>query len=220
MVHAPGGGTFTAADGRRRRALVNLPFKVCPECGAEHVHTALICVDCNVGLEIAPTEAAEPPPTAAFPPASELTRVAVGSPWEMERLALQLQEANLSSRIDPVSPAELDATRRARGAAARGSGARLALYVLPEDAESARGLIQGLLLQEAPGATAEAREGAALEACPACGAPISATASACSDCGLEFVAVEEACSACGAALPPGATACPSCGAESTGGSAP
>jgi ribosomal protein L40E len=198
---------------------VNLPFKVCPECGAEHVHTAVICVDCNVALEIAPTEETpEPPPTAAFPPASELTRVAVGSPWEMERLALQLQEANLSSRIDRVDTGP-GASRPLPNTAPRGSGARLALYVLPEDAEAARRAIQVLLLQDGPVAAAEAREGAALEACPACGAPIAPTASACSDCGLEFVAVEDACSACGAALPPGATACPSCGAEPTGGAA-
>src|SRR5262245_39002930 len=198
---------------------MDLPFKLCPECGAEHVHTAVICVDCNVALEIAPAEGPEPLPSAPFPPASELTRVAVGSPWELERLALHLQEASLSSRIDRVGPGE-PALRQAPGAAPRGSGARLALYVLPEQADAARGVIQDVLLRDAPGAGTEAREGAPLEACPACGAAISPTASACADCGLEFVAVEAACSACGAAVPADAAACPSCGAETSGVGAP
>jgi hypothetical protein len=194
---------------------MNLPFKVCPECGVEHVHTALVCADCNVALEIAPTEGAEAPPTAPLPPASELTRVAAGGPWEMERLALQLQEAGISSRIDAM-PSGQASSRPVANAAARGSsgsGIRLALYVLPAEGEPARRVIQGILLQESPGGATPAREGEPLEACPACGAPISAVASACTDCGLEFIPVEDACSFCGAALTAGVTACPSCGAE-------
>jgi len=193
---------------------MSLPFKVCPECGVEHVHTALVCADCNVALEIAPTDSAERPATAPFPPASELTRVAAGSPWEMERLALQLQEAGISSRIDTM-PSGQGSSRHVANAPPRnasGSGARLALYVLPAEGEPASRVIQSILLQDSPGRDAAAREGDSLEACPACGTPISAVASACPDCGLEFVPIENLCSSCGAVMT-AATACPSCGAE-------
>lgn len=199
---------------------MNLPFKVCPECGAEHVSTALVCADCNVTLEIAATETAQPP-NAALPPASELARLATGSPWEMERLALLLQEAGMSSRVDTM-PSERAISRHVSNAAPRGSsrsGARLALYVLPAEVEAAGRVIQGVLLQDSPGGAAPAREGASLEACPACGAPISAVASACPDCGLGFVPIEDLCSSCGAVLIADATACPSCGAEQSRGSA-
>jgi hypothetical protein len=192
---------------------MNLPFKVCPECGVEHVHTAIVCADCNVALEIARTETAEPPTTAPLPPASELTRVAAGGPWEMERLALQLQEAGISSRIDAMPSGQV-IPRHVANAAARGSsasGARLALYVLPAEGEPARRVIQGILLEDSPDGATPAREGEPLEACPACGAPISEVASACTDCGLEFLPVENLCSFCGAVLTVGATACPSCG---------
>ena len=192
---------------------MTLPFKVCPECGVEHVHTALVCADCNVALEIAPAETAEAPTT--LPPAAELTRVAAGDPWEMERLALQLQEAGISSRIDTIPPGQA-ISRHVANAPARGasaSGARLALYVLPAEEEPARRVLRGNLLQDGSGGAARAQEGVSLEACPACGAPISAIESECSDCGLEFVPVEDLCSSCGAVLAAEATACPGCGAE-------
>ena len=201
---------------------MNLPFKMCPECGVEYVHTALVCADCNVALESAPTRADQPAATTPLPPASELTRVAAGGPWEMERLALELQAAGFSSRIDTVLPAQPLSSRHVANATRRGSagsGARLALYVLPAEAEPARRLIQSFLLQDSSGGVAHAPEGEALEVCPACGASISAAASACSDCGLEFIPIEDVCSLCGTVLTPEATSCPSCGTSSPRGGA-
>src|SRR5262249_58569831 len=84
-------------------AAMNLPFKVCPECGVEHVHSALVCSDCQVALVLA-SEVGEAAPAAPLPAVSELARLAVGSPWEMERLALELQQAGISSRVDAPSP--------------------------------------------------------------------------------------------------------------------
>jgi hypothetical protein len=165
---------------------MSLPFKVCPECGAEHVQAALVCADCNVALVSGPLEAAVSLPSAPLPPASELARVAAGSPWELERFALQLQEAGISCRVDAL-PGELATSRRG----SFGSAVRLGLYVLPEDAEAARDALQGLLLQHDSSDSAPTPEGTPLEACPACGTPISAAASACADCGLEFVPLEE-----------------------------
>ena len=194
-----------------------LPFKVCPDCGAEHVHTAVVCADCDVALEIAPIGAGELPATAALPPASELARVAAGGPWELERLALELQQAGISSRIESLTPAQ-PSSRQVAAAATRGSsgsGARLALYVLPEDADPAGRVIQGILHPDAASGVQPAGEQGALEACPACGAPISGVAAACSDCGLEFVPVEEVCSSCGAVLPAEATVCQGCGASTS-----
>lgn len=189
-------------------------FKICPECGAEHVQTALVCSDCNVALASAPGEATGPAAAVELPPASELVRIAAGGPWELERLALQLQEAGISSRIDSVLPAQ-PISRGVSAAATRGSpgsGARLALYVLPADLDPARRLIESALLEDAPEDAAPGRQGDALEACPACGAPIFGVASACSDCGLEFIPVEEVCASCGAPISADAASCPGCGA--------
>jgi hypothetical protein len=172
----------------------SLPFKVCPECGVEHVHSALVCIDCNVALELAPAAGAEPAALAPLPPASELAQVATGGPWEMERLALALQEAGFSSRIDTTPPGQPLSQQGARSAprGSAGGTSRLALYVLPAEAEPALALIQELLLQGGTGVDGQAREGDTLDACPACGAGISPVAEACSDCGLEFAPVEDA----------------------------
>jgi hypothetical protein len=198
---------------------MSLPFKLCPECGAEHVQTAQVCVDCDVALVSGPLETAVSLPSAPLPPASELAQIAAGSPWEMQRFALQLQEAGISCRVDE-RPGEPARARRGANAAPRGSfgsAVRLGLYVLPADVEAARSALQGFLLQHDAGDSAPTPEGPALEACPACGTPISAAASACADCGLEFVALEELCAFCGAVA--GAGTCPSCGAEPPRGSA-
>src|SRR5262245_1417257 len=170
---------------------MDVPFKTCPRCGVEYVATALVCSDCNVALEVLPTEGAEPPAIASLPPASELTRIAAGGPWEMERLALELQEAGISSRIDAM-PSGAPSSRPVAGAPPRGSGAgaRLALYVPPSEEELARSVIQGILAEAGAGGGGRAREGESLDACPACGAAISPIASACADCGLEFVPLE------------------------------
>ncbi len=189
---------------------MSMAFKMCPDCGAEHVPTAQVCSDCGVALEVAP---AELPTTGPLPPASELTRVATGGPWELERLAFALQEAGISSRIDALLPAPSasgQAAAATRGSS--GSGARLALYVLAEDEDPARREIQDLLLQTGGGASARGSE--ALENCPACDAPISGASSACSDCGLEFVPVEDVCASCGAVSSSEVAVCPSCGAPS------
>src|SRR5262245_38823066 len=138
---------------------MNLPFKTCPRCGVEYVATALVCSDCNVALEVLPVGGREPPATASLPPASELTRIAAGGPWEMERLALELQEAGISCRIDAM-PSSAPISRRVAGAPPRGSygtGARLALYVLPAEEELARGVIQGILVEDGAGGAARAR---------------------------------------------------------------
>jgi hypothetical protein len=193
-----------------------MTFKICPECGVEHVRTALVCSDCNVALVSASGEVAAPAAAAELPPAAELVRIAAGGPWELERLARELQESGISSRIGSPLPTP-PISRGAASAATRaspGSGARLALYVLPADLDPARRLLEKVLLPEAPDGVAPGAEGDALEACPACGAPISGVASACSDCGLEFVAVDEVCSSCAAPISAGATACHSCGAPS------
>jgi hypothetical protein len=111
-------------------------------------------------------------------------------------------------------PAASARPRSLGGAAPRGSqgAARLALYVRPADVEGARAVLRSTLLSEERGGAAAAREGAEIEACPACGAAISASASQCPDCGLEFVPVEVACPACGAVAEPEAATCARCGA--------
>jgi ribosomal protein L40E len=137
----------------------------------------------------------------------------------MQQLALELQAAGISCRIDPIAPTRPPSREVARVAprGSSGSSARLALYVLGADVEPARRLIESRLLGESSGEFPQATdEGGGLEVCPACAAPITSSAAACSDCGLEFVSVEDVCSSCGSVLPAEATTCPSCGASSTG----
>lgn len=190
---------------------MELPFKVCPQCGVEYVHTAQICADCGVALEVS---GARQPAPSPLPPAAELQRIAAGGPWEMERLALELQRAGISCRIDgvaPSSPNGRSASRTSqRGAAS--SGARLALYVLPADAAPAERVLREAMFPEEADAVPSSPAGAELDACPACEATIVEGATACTDCGLEFVAVDDLCAGCGAVLPAGHPVCPACGA--------
>jgi len=152
---------------------MDLPPKICPECGAEYVHTVLVCADCDVALEV-PNPHQRPALQRQLPPASELALVAAGVPREMERIALELQRYGISCRID-THPA----------------GSRVAVYVHPEDAGFAAQRIHDLILPHEDDAVELASPGSELEACPACGAAVSDTDSACADCGLAFVATED-----------------------------
>lgn len=173
---------------------MDLPFKVCPQCGVEYVHTALMCTDCGVSLDASgdrPFELESTPDP--LPATSELQRIAAGSPWEMERLALELQQEGISSRIETVPtgpPNDREAARSSRRSSA-GLNIRVGLYVAPQEAESAERIIRQLILPHEADALEHSPPGAELDACPACGAAISDAATACTDCGLEFVSVED-----------------------------
>ncbi len=190
---------------------MDLPFKVCPQCGVEHVHTAQVCGDCGVALEVSD---ARQPAASPLPPAAELQKIAAGGPWEMERLALELQRAGISCRIDgvaPSSPSDRSASHTSqRGAAS--SGARLALYVLPAEAAPAERVLREAMFPEEADAVESSAPGVELDACPACEATIAEGATACTDCGLEFVAVDDLCARCGAVLLASHAVCPACGA--------
>ena len=109
---------------------MDLQPKICPECGAEYLHTVLVCSDCDVALEV-PNPHPSPEVRRQLPPASELVAVATGVPREMERIALELQRHGISSRVD-THPA----------------GGRVAVYVHPEDAGLAAQIVRDLVLPQ------------------------------------------------------------------------
>jgi hypothetical protein len=95
---------------------MQLPPKVCPECGEEYVHAASMCVHCDVALQL-PSEGAGAEPEG-LPPASELTLVRAASVSWVRGFSLRLAEAGIPHRVelfdaaglpDEVGPAEAGA---------------------------------------------------------------------------------------------------------------
>ncbi len=159
--------------------------KICPSCGAEHVLAAEKCLDCDVVLELGEAGGATGEPEAdALPPATELAPVVTDrAAWELERMALVLQEAGIPCRIE-THPLDADV-----GASGSG-GTTLCIYVLPADRDAAIERVQEHRAASLPGDHEPARFGQTLEACPACGTPLTEGAEECADCGLEFPSVE------------------------------
>ena len=95
---------------------------------------------------------------------------ATPGPWELERTANVLQEAGLPCRIDRHPPP------------GQGEGEGLALYVRDEDRTAAEEAIHEYRAEALPDAADFPRAGEVLDACPACGARLEASATACSEC--------------------------------------
>ncbi len=152
---------------------MDLPPKICPECGAEYVPTYLVCADCDVALE-EPNQDPRPALQRQMPPATELALVAAGVPREVERIALVLQGSGISSRVD-THP----------------DGGRVAVYVHPEDAGLAAQLVRDFVFPREGDEVGSLSPDAEVEGCPACGAVVSDSDVACADCGLAFVASDD-----------------------------
>jgi RNA polymerase subunit RPABC4/transcription elongation factor Spt4 len=128
-----------------------------------------------------------------------------GDPWRIERVALYLQEAGLSSCVDSYPPG-----RRlgSGGLLSFGGDSQVGIYVHPDEREQGMRLIEeydaGRMPEPEP-AESEA------EGCPACGGELVPDGSSCSSCGLEFPVERFECVNCRAAVPDDATTCPECG---------
>ena len=55
-----------------------MPPKVCPQCGEEYLHTASVCIHCDVALVLEGEQPAQSAPEE-LPPASELVCVRAAS---------------------------------------------------------------------------------------------------------------------------------------------
>jgi ribosomal protein L40E len=128
-----------------------------------------------------------------------------GEPWRIERLALYLQEAGLSSRVDSYPPGR---QLGSGGLLSFGGGTQVGIYVHPDEREQGMRLIEeydaGHMPEPEPA-------GSEMEGCPACGGELVPDASSCSSCGLEFPVERFECTICRAAVPDDATTCPGCG---------
>jgi hypothetical protein len=159
----------------------DLGYKMCPRCEEEYTLVMERCVDCDVALvspdQMPPVEDADP---AEFPPASELFYLRVAPlPW-IQALSNGLEEAGVGHRVEPGSLTDPPDGQRPE---TFGDVDLFALYVLPEDAPAASELDSQIAARVLPGEAEELQEGEE-DACPACGAKLSAEATACPDCGL------------------------------------
>jgi hypothetical protein len=157
-------------------------FKVCPECRVEYRLDAEVCADCRVPLvhaEAAPAlEALDD-----FPPAAQLECVRVAPVAWMEALAQGLQERGVTLRVERARAEDAPEGQRAD---VFGDIAQLfGLYVRSEDLELARELDASIAAQLVP-EEAEALAEGEVDACPACGAALSAEMLECGDCGLSL----------------------------------
>jgi hypothetical protein len=154
-------------------------YKVCPECRAEHVASAIRCADCDVDL----VEAGELPADDApvdLPPASELACVRVAPlPW-IRALSDGLAERGVAHRVEAATDGDVP---EGQSAAVFGDAQLFGLYVEEHSAAEARELDSGIAHQVLPGEAPSLEEGEET-ACPACGTALAADAVECADCGL------------------------------------
>jgi hypothetical protein len=157
--------------------MAHLPPKICPRCGEEYVHTMERCVDCDVPLG---TDAPAEEQRRDLPPADELVLVRNAEvPW-IEGLAHALAEAGIASRVELLR--REDSTVQSRGMGA----IRCLLYVRPEDAPAAARVDAEFARTQVPDLPDSDASWSESEACPGCGASLSADASECPECGLTF----------------------------------
>lgn len=157
-------------------------YQYCPECRGEYTLSATLCVDCEVALVSHEALAEAEQALADFPPASELTCVRVAPlPW-VRALSEALQQAGIAHRVEPGTAADAPSDQRPD---VFGDVQLFGLYV--EEAQlSPAGEIDGSMAAQLLPDDAPALEEGEEDACPACGATLSAAATDCADCGLSF----------------------------------
>lgn len=157
---------------------MELPPKVCPRCGEEYIHTALVCVECKVPLGL---DAPAPEPSFEMPPAEELVALRNAEVVWIEGLAHALADAGIPSRVE-LPRSEDDSVQ------SRGLGAiRCNLFVRSEDAAAARRIDAEFARSQVPDLPAQdAGEWGESDACPGCGTALAMDARECPECGLAF----------------------------------
>ena len=161
-----------------------MPPKVCPECGEEYLHTATVCVHCDVSLVNEGERPAEDP-RDELPPVEKLVCVRASSvAWAMS-LSERLLEAGIPHRIQAATSDEEGSVRRP------GQNLPYGVFVLPDDAKAAAGIDASHTEQQIPDIPEDFDPTAGdPNACPACGELISDTATECPSCGLALLFAE------------------------------
>jgi hypothetical protein len=155
-------------------------FRVCPSCHEEYTLVALQCVHCDVALVSPDSLPAEEEELADFPPASELVYLRIAPlPW-IRGLSEALEKASVPHRVEPGRLADPPEGQRPE---IFGDVDLFGLYVLPEDVASAREFDSRIAVQVLPEEAEDVGEEED-DACPACGAGLGHDATSCPDCGL------------------------------------
>ena len=159
-----------------------LPPKVCSECGEEYVHSALVCIHCDIPL-VADGEHPEEGSTPELPPISELVCIRAAPMSWATALSAKLAEAGISHRIEGASDAEDEGSQRRPG-----YNMPFGIFVLAKDQEAAAQIDLEFTDSQIPdipkNLNTELRDG---DNCPACGDSISESATECPGCGLAML---------------------------------
>ncbi len=181
-----------------------MEYKYCPQCGDEFQNWAERCPDCDVALGFErPSAEGTATATSDLPPASELVPVFVGEPWQVHDPVGTLNTAAIPCRVDAYPPGDISDSGEHIGGF--GAGTKVGVYVRQDD-------IEAVMQIDADWVRATLATEAALDACPACQAPLAEDAVGCNACGLEFPEIAM-CERCGSANAPSAPACATCGAK-------
>jgi hypothetical protein len=162
------------------------PPKFCPECRDEYIHSATICVDCDVPLvfegELGADGAGE------LPPISELVCIRASAVGWAKALSEKLAEAGIPHRIQAAGADDGEGDQQKPG-----ENLPYGVYVLEEDVEDATEIDLEHTNSEIPDIP-EGFENAGPdgdgETCPACGDPITPTTDECPGCGLAILPAE------------------------------
>ena len=155
----------------------------CPECRAEYLATATVCVECDVALVA--HGALRDRPVDEMPPISELTCIRASSVGWAQELSRRLAAEGISHRVEVAADDEEDGSVRRPGA-----NLPFGVYVLPEDVEAATAVDADFMQQQIPDLPdldAEAGGELDTDCCPACGASTKGGGKECPDCGLALL---------------------------------
>ncbi len=155
----------------------------CPECRAEYLATATVCLECDVAL-VAHGALCDRP-VDEMPPISELTCIRASSVGWAQELSRRLGAEGISHRVEVAPDDEEDGSVRRPGA-----NLPFGVYVRPEDVEAAAAVDAEFMQQQIPDLPNQDEDaGGELDAecCPACGSSTKGASEECPDCGLALL---------------------------------
>jgi hypothetical protein len=156
----------------------------CPRCRSEFLATATRCAECAAAL--VPESALGEAAVEEMPPIEELVCVRAASMSWAQGLSERLAAAGISHRIEVAHDDEDDGSVRRPG-----HNLPYGVYVTRQDADAAAAVDAAFTEYQIPDLPGEGETGALSDdACPACGAAVTAATAECPECGIVLL-VEE-----------------------------
>jgi hypothetical protein len=149
----------------------------CPECHAEYLWSATVCVECDVAL--VPESALGGRAASELPPVSQLVCIRAAAIGWCQALSERLLEAGISHRIEVAEDEEEEGAERRPGA-----NLPYGVYVLPEDEAAAVAVDAAFMRSQIPDLPEADASAPDAGSCPACGEAVSPDAQECPECGL------------------------------------